>query len=153
MRRPPNGIETRRRFVGTTLLVIFFAAGALICLVTMLALAFPGGFLEPIWRLKPDARVEFQKIGSASVALMAVVGVACGLAAVGLAKNAEWGRRLAIGMLTVNLVGDSLNALLRHDLRTLIGLPVGGLMIWYLVRRGAPRSALISSSAHPHATR
>ena len=122
-----------RRSVGTILLVIFFAAGALTCLVTMLALAFPGGFLEPIWRLKPEARVEFQKIGSASIALMAVVGAACGLSAIGLARNAEWGRRLAIGVLTVNLVGDSLNALLRHDPKTLIGLPVGGLMIWYLV--------------------
>ena len=48
--------------------------------------------------------MEFQKIGSASVALMAVVGAACGFAAAGLARNAEWGRRLAIGVLTVNLV-------------------------------------------------
>jgi hypothetical protein len=133
-------VNQNRRSVGTTLLVIFFAAGALICLVTMLALAFPGGFLEPIWRLKPEARVEFQRIGSASIALMAVVGAACGLAAVGLAKNAEWGRRLAIGVLAVNLVGDSLNALLRHDVKTLIGLPIGGLMILFLVRRGAPRN-------------
>jgi hypothetical protein len=117
------------------LLVIFFAAGALICLVTMLALAFPGGSLEPIWRLRPDARVEFQKIGNWSVGLMAVVGVACGLSAIGLARNAEWGRRLAIGVLTVNLIGDSLNALLRHDPRTLIGLPIAGLMIWYLLTR------------------
>lgn len=66
---------------------------------------------------------------------MAVVGVACGLSAIGLARNAEWGRRLAIGVLTVNLIGDSLNALLRHDPRTLIGLPIGGLMIWYLLTR------------------
>ena len=66
---------------------------------------------------------------------MAMVGAACGLAAVGLAKNAEWGRRLAIGVLTVNLIGDSLNAVLRHDPRTLIGLPIGGLMIWYLISR------------------
>ena len=85
-------MNQRHRFVGLTLLVVFFAAGALICLVTMLALAFPGEFLEPIWRLKPDARLEFQKIGSASVALMAVVGTACRLAAAGLARNAEWGR-------------------------------------------------------------
>jgi hypothetical protein len=141
MRSPPNDTEAGRRSVGTTLLVIFFTAGALICLVTMLALAFPGGFLEPIWRLKPDARVEFQKIGSASVALMAVVGGACGLAPFGLSRNAEWGRRLAIGVLAVNLVGDSLNALLRHDPRTLIGLPIGGLMILYLLkkRRSAER--------------
>jgi uncharacterized membrane protein (UPF0136 family) len=118
------------------LLVIFFAAGALICLVTMLALAFPDSFLESIWRLKPEARTQFHEIGSGiSIALMAVVGAACGLAALGLAKNAEWGRRLAIGVLTVNLIGDSLNALLRHDPKTLIGLPIGGLMIWYLLKK------------------
>ena len=127
-----------RRSVGTTVLVVFFAAAALICLVTMLALAFPGGFLEPIWRLKPEARIEFQQIGNWSVALMALVGAACGLAAVGLAMNAEWGRRLAIGVLAVNLIGDSLNALLHHDPRTLIGLPIGGLMILYLVKKRRP---------------
>jgi hypothetical protein len=125
------------------LLVIFFAAGALICLVTMLALAFPGGSLEPIWRLRPDARVEFQKIGNWSVGLMAVVGVACGLSAIGLARNAEWGRRLAIGILTINLIGDSLNALLRHDPRTLIGLPIAGLMIWYLLLK-KPQGGTVS---------
>lgn len=121
--------------MGITLLVIFFAAGSLICLMTMLALAFPGGLLDPIWQLKPEARVQFQQIGNWSIALMAVVGTACALAALGLAKNAEWGRRLAIGILTVNLIGDTLNAILRHDPITLIGLPIGGLMIWYLISR------------------
>jgi hypothetical protein len=130
-------LDPKHRPLGVTLLVIFFGAGALICFVTMLALAFPGGFLEPIWRLRPDARLEFQKLGNWSVLLMAVVGTACGLAAVGLARQAEWGRRVAIGILTANLIGDTLNAFLHHDLRTLIGLAVGGLMIWYLFRRRA----------------
>ena len=126
--------------VGIVLLVIFFAAGALICMLVVLALAFPGGILEPIWRLRPDARIEFGEFGNWSIALMAVVGAACGLAAFGLARRAEWGRRLAIGVLTLNLVGDMLNAVFRHDLRTLIGLPVGGLMIWYLFNRARSSS-------------
>ena len=128
----------RRLPVGIVLLVIFFGGGAVICMVVMIALAFPGGFLEPIWRLRPDARLEFEKFGTWSIALMATVGAACGLAAFGLARRAEWGRRLGIGVLTVNLVGDTFNAVFRHDVRTLIGLPIGGLIIWYLVsRRGA----------------
>ena len=117
------------------MLVIFFATGALICFVTVLALAFPGGLLEPIWHLKPQAQVDFRQIGNWSIALMAMVGTACGLAAVGLARKAEWGRQLALGILAVDLVGDSVNAILRHDPITLIGLPIGGLMIWYLIRR------------------
>lgn len=128
-------VSQRRRSVGTILLILFFAAGAVICLITMLALAFPESFLQSIWRLKPEVRVQLQIGSGASIALMAIVGAACGLAAVGLAQNAEWGRKLAIGILAVNLIGDSLNALLRHDPKMLIGLPIGGLMILYLLRR------------------
>jgi len=120
--------------VGRILLVIFFAAGALISVIVMLALIFPGTDLESIWRLKPEAQSQFQTIGRAvSVGLMAVVAVACGLAAVGLANSTEWGRRLAIGILTINLIGDSLHALFTRDPTTLIGLPIGGLMIFFLV--------------------
>ena len=44
-------------------------------------------FLESIWQLKPEARVQFHEIGrGASISLMAVVGAACGLAAIGLAR-------------------------------------------------------------------
>ena len=127
-----------QRTVGTILLAVFFGAGALICLITLLALAFPGGFLESIWRLKPEARDQFYEIGSvASIALMAAVGAACGLASIGLARKTKWGRRLAIVILSINLIGDSLIAFLRHDARTLMGLPIGGFMIWYLARRAA----------------
>ena len=118
------------------MLVIFFTAGALVCLLVVLTLAFPGGPLDSIWRLKPEAQTQFQQMGNAaSIALMTLVGAACALAAIGLARNAQWGRRLAIGVLTVNLIGDSFNAWLRHDPKTLIGLPIGGLMIWYLLSK------------------
>ena len=38
-------------------------------------------------------------------------------------------------MLSVNLLGDTINAYLLQDWRTLIGLPIAGLMIGYLLRR------------------
>jgi hypothetical protein len=120
--------------VGRMLVVIFFAGGALICLLIVLALAFPGGPLDSMWRLKPEAQTQFQQMGSgASIALMTLVGAACGVAAIGLLRCREWGRRLAIGILTINLIGDSLNVWLRHDPKTLIGLPIGGFMIVYLL--------------------
>jgi hypothetical protein len=101
--------------------------------MTVAALLFPGGLLDSVWRLNPEARAGFQKIGTLSaVLLMAMVGTACAGAAFGLTKRRPWGRSLAIGILAANLVGDSMNALVRHDLRTLIGLPIGGAMIAYL---------------------
>jgi hypothetical protein len=129
-------VEQKGLPLGIKLLVIFFAAGALICSLVMLALAFPGGMLEPIWRLRPDARTDFEEIGTWAIAIMAAVGAACGLSAFGLARGAEWGRRLAICVLTVNLVGDAFNAVFRGDVRTLIGLPIAGVMIWYLSSEG-----------------
>jgi hypothetical protein len=134
-------VNVRRHSIGTLLLIIFFAVGALICCVVMLALAFSGSFLESIWRLRPEARLEFQQFGDWAVALMGAVGAGCGLAAFGLARGVEWGRQLSIGVLSVNVVGDTFNAVFRGDLRTLIGLPIGALMIWYLMKR-APSARL-----------
>jgi uncharacterized membrane protein (DUF2068 family) len=85
------------------------------------ALAFPGSWLEPMWRL--------------AVILMVVVGAACAAAAAGLWKNRRWGHRLAVGVLGVNLPGDSLSVVIRGDYRTLIELPIGGAMIAYLLSR------------------
>lgn len=126
--------NARNRSVGIVLLVLFFVAGALICLVIILALSFPGSLLDSIWQLKPEARVQFQELGrGTSIALMMLVSVACGFSAIGLARGAQWGRWLAITVLVINVIGDSLNALLRNDPKTLIGLPIGGLMILYLL--------------------
>jgi hypothetical protein len=129
-------MKSREGSLGTILLTIFFAAGALICFIVILALVFPGSFLESVWRWKPEARLQFLQTGRGfSIALMVIVGAACGASAIGLARKTEWGRRLALTVLCINLVGDSANALLRHDPRTLVGIPVAAAMIWYLLRR------------------
>lgn len=120
---------------GVRALVIFFFFGATMCLLTIAGLLFPGSVLEPMWRLNPDAHKAFQSLGRWSILLMIVVGSACAAAAIGLARRARWGWRLAIGVLAINLLGDTLNAIVRHDLRTLIGLPIGGALILYLTSK------------------
>lgn len=125
--RPP------RLSIPIKVMVAFFAFGTLACSVTIAALLFPHSALDAVWRLNPEARAGFQQMGSLlAIALMATVGTGCALAAIGLACGREWGRRLALVILVVNLVGDTVNALARHDPRTLIGLPIGGAMIWLL---------------------
>ena len=120
--------------MGIKLLAIFFAFGASMCLLTILLLLFPGSPLDALWRLNPDAHAAFQSLGKMSILLMLIVGTACAFAATGLARSRLWGRNLGLIILAVNLVGDSINAFARHDLRTLIGLPIGGAMIFYLVQ-------------------
>ncbi len=104
------------------------------CSLTVLLLLFPDTPLDVTWRVKPAARSELSAFGAYTIPLMTVVGAACAAAAIGLARSAEWGCRVAIGILSVNLLGDLTNAVARSDWRTLIGLPIGGLMIFYLTR-------------------
>jgi hypothetical protein len=104
------------------------------CALTIILLLFPGTELDALWRINPDAHAAFQSLGTMSIFLMAIVGVGCASAAIGLARGARWGRRLALIILAINLVGDSVNTLVRHDLRTLIGLPIGMAMMIYLVK-------------------
>jgi hypothetical protein len=120
---------------GVRLLIIFFFFGAAMCLLTVAGLLFPGSILDPMWRLNPHAHAAFLSLGAGSIFLMIIVGTACASTAIGLAKRACWSRRLAMGVLIVNLLGDTLNAIVRHDLHTLIGLPIGGALILYLTSK------------------
>jgi hypothetical protein len=119
--------------LGVRLLVVFFFFGTAMCALTIIGLLFPGGVLEPMWRLNPDAHAAFQSLGRLSILLMLIVGTACATAAFGLAGRKYWGRQVAIFVLTVNLLGDTINAIARHDPRTLIGIPIGGALILYLM--------------------
>ena len=98
-------------------------------------LLFPGTPLDSLWSLNPDAHLAFQSLGNWSVALMVTVGVGCAFTAIGLWQGMLWGTRLALLILSLNIIGDLFNALVRHDYRALVGLPVGGAMIFYLGRQ------------------
>jgi hypothetical protein len=104
------------------------------CLLTVVLLVFPGTKLDSLWNLNPDARVAFQSLGSWSIVLMLVVGAGCALAAIGLCHGTLWGIRLGLAILFINIIGDLVNVVTRHDYRSLVGLPIAGAMIFYLAR-------------------
>jgi uncharacterized membrane protein len=116
------------------LLAAFFAFGATMCALTIVLLIFPGSAVDSLWRLNPEARLAFQSLGNAAILLMFVVGTGCVFAAIGLWQKSLWGIRIALVILSLNIIGDLFNALFRHDYRALIGLPIGGAMIFYLAR-------------------
>lgn len=87
--------------------------------------------------------MAFQSLGKAAIVIMFVVGAGCAFAAIGLWRRSLWAIRIASIILSFNIVGDLLNVLVRHDYRALIGLPIGGAMIFYLARyRKADSSSL-----------
>lgn len=116
------------------LFALFFAFGAAMCALTITLLLVPGTPLDSLWRLNPEARPAFQSLGKVALLLMLVVGAACAFAVAGMWRGSWWGTRLAVIILSINILGDLFNTLVRHDLRTLIGLPIGGAMILYLLK-------------------
>lgn len=130
-------VQRRGRLpVGIGALIAFFVVGAGMSAMSAITLAFPESPLEPMWRINPEAHAGLAALGGWGILVMGIVSLACAASAAGLWALAEWGRRLALFVLAVNLTGDLLGAILRHDPRTLIGLPIGGVLIWYLSSAG-----------------
>jgi len=129
-----SSTSLRTRPAGVTAISLFFVFGTVMSGLAGTMLLFPGSALDELWRVNPHAREGFTAIGAWAILLMGVVCVACATAAIGLWRCARWGYFTALIILVINLTGDSLNAVMLHDWRTLIGLPVGGLMIWFLVK-------------------
>jgi uncharacterized membrane protein (DUF2068 family) len=125
----------RKGSPGITALSLFFVFGAVTSGLAAVMLLFPGSVLEPIWRLNPRAHESFAAIGICAVVLMVVVCLTCVAAALGLWRCKRWGLGMAITILSINLIGDLANALIAGDWRTLIGLPIGAVMIAYLLRK------------------
>jgi hypothetical protein len=117
-------------------LAAFFAFGAMMCALVLALLLFPSSPLDSVWRVNPEARLAFRSLGNWSFLLMLSVGIACLFAAIGLWRGTVWGTRVALTILSINIIGDTVNALFRNDYRALIGLPVGAAIIFFLVRSG-----------------
>jgi uncharacterized membrane protein (DUF2068 family) len=130
-----RAVQAGRRNVPVKLIALFFGFGTLMSALAALALTVPGRWSEQLWRLNPAARTGLEAMGNWALALMLVVAAACAGAAVGLWRGKLWGHRLAVTVLSLNLVGDVSNTFVRGDRRALIGLPIGGAMIAYLLSR------------------
>lgn len=128
-------VDAQRPSIGVAAMAVFFAFGTSMAALSCLALLFPSDTADRVWRLNPQAHAAFLAMGPWAIALLAVLAVMCAVTAVGLWIGTRWGLRLAVLVLGVNLIGDVGNALIRHDYRTLIGLPIASLFIAYLLSR------------------
>jgi hypothetical protein len=122
-----------KRPVGITLLSLFFVFGALMSGLAFVLLMFPGIPFDFAWRLNPGAHIALSALGWRALLLMSATSLACATAALGLWRCRRWGLWTAVAILVINLMGDTGNSLLLGDKRALIGLPIGGLLVWYLL--------------------
>jgi hypothetical protein len=124
-----------KRPFGISTISVFFAFGAVMAALSGAMLLFPGSGLDRLWQLNPQAKQGLTGLGPVGVVLMLAVSAACGAACFGLWRCTRWGLWLGVTILGVNLAGDLGNAVILHDWRTLIGIPIGGAMILYLIAK------------------
>jgi uncharacterized membrane protein (DUF2068 family) len=124
-----------KRPLGVTAISIFFAFGTFMAALSVAMLLLPGTSLDRLWQLNPQAKQGLAHSGALGMVLMLAVSSACAAAAVGVWRCRRWGWWLAVAILSVNLAADLGNAMVLNDWRALIGLPIGGAMIGYLILR------------------
>ena len=124
-------MTTAQRFVRA--LSAFFLVGALASGFSAITLLFPGTALDALWRVNPTGHAGLLRAGALGVVLMAGVCIACSSAARGLWLRRPWAHPLACAIITVNLLADAVNGIVRGDYRTLIGIPIAGAMLFYLL--------------------
>jgi hypothetical protein len=123
------------RPLGVTALGLLFSFGVLASGLSWVSLLTPGGVLDPIWRLNPRAHEAFSHMGAWALLVLGLVCVACAASAFGFFTARRWGYRLGIALLVLNLAGDLINAALGVEPRAWVGVPIVGLIFWYLSTR------------------
>ncbi len=98
-----------------------------------------------MWRLNPRALGNLSSPGLWAALLLAIVSLFCATAAIGLRRGSRWGHWLAIGLIATNLIGDITNVLLGTEPRAIVGIPIAGAILLYLLSKKVQRSFRRSS--------
>jgi hypothetical protein len=122
--------------IGVKALSLFFFVATGIALAALISLLSPGGNLEGIWIVNPRAHAQFVGMGRWAFVLLGTLVVVCLATGIGLWRRRVWGFNLAVGVLSVNLVGDLVNGIAGDEPRALLGVPiVGGILACLVLRR------------------
>jgi hypothetical protein len=121
--------------VGFLPLGIFFFFGSLMAAFAAITLLNPGTFLDIAWQLNPLGHAELASLGRMIGIPFLLLSGALFLAGIGWFKRQRWGWILGTGMIAVNLLGDFIH-LFSGDLKSLIGVVIAGLLLFYMARPG-----------------
>ena len=124
-----------RRPRAITVLSVFFMFGAAMSCTASVSLLSSNTVIESMWRLNPRAHENLSSLGVGAVVLLATVSLCCLAAAIGLWTISRWGHWLAVGLIATNLIGDITNVVLGTEPRAIVGVPIAGLILAYLMSR------------------
>jgi mannose/fructose/N-acetylgalactosamine-specific phosphotransferase system component IID len=113
---------------------VFLVFGACMAAFAGTTLVWPGSALDKIWALNKAAHTQLSSAGSSVGGLFFLLSLTLIAAAVGWFKHRVWGWRLAVGIISAQVVGDLVNLLRGDLLRGGSGLTIASALLFYLLR-------------------
>jgi hypothetical protein len=127
-------MDDTRRPLGIALLGCFCVFGASMSGLASVTLLWPGTPLDRVWVINPEGHVGLAALGSVAAYGMAALSVVMVTTAAGVFLRRRWAWWSAVVILVLNGCGDLGNAVLRHDPKTLIGVPLAVAVFYWMTR-------------------
>jgi len=115
-------------------MTVFLFFGATIATLAGITLLFPGSFLDPIWRLNPEAGEQLHQLGRGIGIAFLGLGVMMIAAAIGWIKRRFWGWGLTVVIIASQVLGDFVNALRGEWWKGVVGVAIAGALLVYLLQ-------------------
>ena len=137
---------------GLTAVGIFLFFGGIMALLAGITLTWPGTGLDKIWIANPTAYAQLQPLGWKVGILFLALSVALVAAGVGWFQRRAWGWKLAVAIITTQVLGDLINLLRGDVFRGGVGFTIAAALLLYLVSREVRAAFLTSVAVHPRAS-
>ncbi len=112
---------------------VFMLFGATMAALAGVTLLWPGTFLDRAWALNPVAFKELAGYGIGIGIPFLLLSGALMFAGVGWFQRRFWGWLLAVIMISTQVLGNLLNAGLRHFAQGATGVAISGALLFYLL--------------------
>jgi len=97
-------------------------------------LLWQGTALDRVWALNPTAYKQLAPLGGIVGIFFLVLGMALVTAGIGWFRRRLWGWRLAVGIVSTQVLGNAINCLRRDWLRGTTGVMIAGALLLLLLR-------------------
>jgi hypothetical protein len=115
-------------------MAVFLVFGATMATLAGITLLFPGSFLDPVWRLNPEAGSQLRQWGRGIGIAFLGLGAAMVAAAIGWIKRRFWGWALTVIIIASQVLGDLVNALRGEFWKGAVGVAIALALLVYLLR-------------------
>jgi len=103
--------------------------------LTAITLLWSGTGLDRLWVLNPMAYEQLAPLGRTAGILFLLLGAALMTAGIGWFRRRQWGWRVAVGILAIQVLGDVVNCIRGDWLRGGIGVVIAGTLLLFLLSR------------------